>query len=72
MARRRGCRRCRVVDGGSLCPVFLSDRGDRVCAMVPLVDTIIAKSPIPVVTVVALPVAGVGVCFTHVAEDARL
>jgi hypothetical protein len=39
-------------------------------AMSPLIHTVIAKAPVALVAVVALPIAGVGEGFASVAEDA--
>lgn len=41
-------------------------------AVASLIDTIVAKPPVAFVAIVALPIAGVGMCFAYVAEDARL
>jgi hypothetical protein len=38
----------------------------------PLVDAIVAIAPVAFVAIVTFPVAGVGVCLAHVAEDANL
>ena len=40
-------------------------------AMMALVNAIIAIAPVAFVAVVALPVAGIGVCLAHVAEDSN-
>lgn len=40
--------------------------------MTSLVDTVVAKSPVPIIAIVALPVASIGKCFARIAEDAAL
>lgn len=51
---------------------FSSDGDERVCAVPPLVDTVVAESPVALVAVIAFPVARVGECFARVAKHAAL
>ena len=43
----------------------------RMRTVMPLINAIIAIAPVAVVAIVTFPVAGVGVCLAHIAEDAN-
>lgn len=47
------------------------NRDERVCAVMALIDAVVAVAPVPFVTIVAFPVACVCVCFADLAEDAN-
>lgn len=40
--------------------------------MASLIDAVVAKPPVALVTIVALPITSIGICLAHVAEDTRL
>lgn len=51
-------------------PCLASDRNKGMRTVMALVDAIIAIAPVAFIAIVALPVAGIGICLAHVAEDA--
>jgi hypothetical protein len=70
----RRCRRggwCGIGDGMRI-PRLPGDRNEGMCAVVALVDAVIAVAPVAFVTVVAFPVACIGIGFAHIAKDANL
>lgn len=60
---------CRVVDGLRV-PRFPGDGDERMSAVVALIDAVVAVAPIAFITVVALPIAGIGIRSANVTEDA--
>lgn len=67
---RRWCRWHAVADGWGFFSELASNGDERVCAMPSLVDTVVAKTPIAIIAIVAFPVACIGKGLASVAKDA--